>query len=489
MKRGIFSYGEKYLAIYIICIMIYNTNRGDTMMLFVTIILLISGGIMLGVIHMQFSSMLAYEDGKVLAVRLPKWAMELPAICELLEVAKRKEKKELLVISILVLISVLLQLFLLCLGLCFLFLFLSNQILRKTRKEILDWKKEHIQPEVVTKRYVDLNLYQKKKLAFWQLGIVVLLDQCTYMLWAGMKGRQWFLFVLLFHLIVLVFVIVFVSHMPKKTYTLDSKQNEQLYSLKQKSIFGVLWCFCMSDSFLYLGISLWFHKQDFFFFTLVFFFLTLLMLGIAFYKWAQYRKKKHELCDSIHDEINASEEDAYWNIGWFGLTYKNEKDPRWVVPSLNGMQYIFNEAKPATKIITVALLTCAFFFIGVLFGYPAYLDSRHELSEITLNEHSVMVEGAYFQEEIAFDEINYVEYTEQINSHIRTMGLDNGFVQSGTYEYENRGKIKMYIASRHKAYLLLYNKDNELFMIINDDEEIKTKEMYQKLLQQGKGKE
>src|SRR5699024_5683410 len=101
--------------------------------------------------------------------------------------------------------------------------------------------------------------------------------------------------------------------------------------------------------------------------------------------------------------------DEAWRVGLFGAVYDNPTDPRTFVTSPNGMQMIFNAAKPGYRYFILAVFMVLFILLGSIYGYPYYLDQRQELAELTLTTTTLRVDSPFYEQEWMIDSIKKVE--------------------------------------------------------------------------------
>ena len=144
------------------------------------------------------------------------------------------------------------------------------------------------------------------------------------------------------------------------------------------------------------------------------------------------------------------------------------------------MQMTFNAAKPGYRYFILIIVGVIILFLGYIFGYPYYLDQRHELAELTLTKTTLCVDSPFYEDEWALESIEKVEWSDDLGGGVRVNGTDTGVYGKGHYRFDRYGDCEVYLASLHSGYIILSTQDG--LFIINDDEEEKTKAIYEELI-------
>lgn len=217
------------------------------------------------------------------------------------------------------------------------------------------------------------------------------------------------------------------------------------------------------------------------------FIFGLLCLGLAVcvmilmvYTLLSFPRLKARMIRLHEDKFYYQNSDEVWRVGILGAVYDNPGDPRTLVPSPNGMQMIFNAAKPGYRYFILIIVGVIILFLGYIFGYPYYLDQRHELAELTLTKTTLCVDSPFYKQEWALESIDKVEWSENLGKGVRVNGTDTGVYGKGHYRFDRYGDCEVYLASLHPAYIILYTQEG--VFIVNDDEQEQTKAVYKQLV-------
>lgn len=295
-----------------------------------------------------------------------------------------------------------------------------------------------------------------------------------------LKYHEYSLFLILLIEIVIAFIgMYFISHISNITYCTDTSVNIKLNEMRKKMLFKFIWYLCMSDACLELMIIFLLVIQDYYTPVLIFLAGAIIFMVMGISLLIQYSQKKKEILQIVEENLNQMNYDQHWRIGLLGPVYDNPNDSRTLIPSPNGMQMMFNVAKPIYRYFIAGIVVFIILLLGYLFGYPYYLDMHHELAELSYEQEILKVDGPFYHEQWHIDEINKVELTEKLGKGIRNFGTSAIVYDKGNYTFDNYGKCEVYLASLHAVYIVLYTNDN--IYIINDDEEEKTKAIYQLL--------
>ena len=145
----------------------------------------------------------------------------------------------------------------------------------------------------------------------------------------------------------------------------------------------------------------------------------------------------------------------------------------------NGTQMTFNTAKPAYRIFIIGIWTFVIALLLWLFGYPYYLDITNNLVNLSLTDQAVVVDSPFYDVSIDLQKVNKAELADDLGKGIRTNGTDTFVYGKGNYTFDRYGKCKVYMASLHPCYIILYTDD--ITYIVNDDDIQNTKLIYQEI--------
>lgn len=435
------------------------------------------------VIYYQSKSEATYHEQRLFLISIPEYAHDSQEIKELCLGFKKEKQRNFIVITLLSLPTIFLSgmLYLVYLIAWFVLLVIgANFAFRKYHRLLKELKREKQWIVIEDKKlHVDLKLsaYMENVKTRWYLLVIPLsMDIALFAL--GIYYKQMILVAtILMMMIVLGAGSYFIFRMANQTYTTDTDLNIQLNLARKKSYFMALFYIGCSDACFNLGLLI-LDKQ---------FIAGLLCLGIAacfmilmISDLSSFTRLKERMMHIHEDKFYYQNADETWRIGLIGAVYDNPADPRTLVPSPNGMQMIFNAAKPGYRYFMLTLLVVVFVFFGYIFGYPYYLDQRHELAELTLTETTLRIESPFYEHEWTLSSIEKVEFSENLGEGVRVNGTATGVYGKGHYRFDRYGDCEVYLASLHPSYIILYTHDG--IYIVNDDEQEQTKAVYEQLV-------
>lgn len=443
-------------------------------------------GVMLfieAVIYYQSKSDAAYREKRLFLISVPEYAYDSQEVKELCLGFKKENQRNYFLITLLALPTLFISgmIYLVYLMAWFVILLMgANLALRKYHRLLKELKREKQWIVIEDKKmHVDLKLsayMEKAKTCWYLLAIPLSMDLALFGF--GIYYKQTILVATVLIMIMILCVgSYFISRIANQTYTTDTDLNIQLNLARKKSYFMALFYVGCGDACFNLGLLI-LDKQ---------FIAGLLCLGIAvcfmilmvsgllsFYRLKERMIRLHE------DKFYYQNVDEAWRIGLIGAVYDNPADPRTLIPSPNGMQMIFNAAKPGYRYFMLTVFVVIFVFFGYIFGYPYYLDQHHELAELTLTETTLHVDSPFYEHEWTLTSIEKIEFSDDLGEGFRVNGTDTGVYGKGHYRFDRYGDCEVYLASLHPSYIILYTQDG--VYIVNDDEQEKTKAVYEQLV-------
>lgn len=269
----------------------------------------------------------------------------------------------------------------------------------------------------------------------------------------------------------------FISRMPNQAYTKDTDLNIQLNLARKRNYFMALFYVGCSDACFNLGLFL---LEQQFLLGLSCLSMAIVFMILMVIKLISFPRLKEQMIHLHENQFYYQNLDEAWRVGLFGAVYDNPTDPRTFVTSPNGMQMIFNAAKPGYRYFMLAIFLVGIVFLGYIFGYPYYLDQRQQLAELTLSEASLRVDSPFYEKEWTIGSIEKVELVKELGEGYRVNGTATGVYGKGHYRFDRYGDCEVYLASLHPTYIILYTQEG--VFVVNDDEEEKTEAVYKELV-------
>lgn len=435
----------------------------------------------------QSKSEAKYREHQLFLISIPAFAYESEEVSLLRQGFEKENLRNYVIIAFLALPALFLS-EIMSLIYVFIWLFMliiaSNMAFRKYRRLLQTLKKEK-QWIVYEDRkvHVDLKLsaYMEKIKTNWYLLLIPLVVD-VILVAVNVYDKQWIMTVTVFvAIIVLCIGSYFIAHLPNQAYTSDTDLNIQLNLVRKHSYFMALWYLGCGDAGFHLGLYM-LDQQ---------FILGLLCLSSAIAcmilmvtKIMSFPRLKERMIHLHEDKFYYQNRDEVWRVGLFGAVYDNPSDPRTFVSSPNGMQMMFNAAKPGYRYFMLIIFVTLIAFLGYIFGYPYYLDQRHELAELTLTETTLHIDSPFYEYEWALDTIEQIELVNDLGKGIRVNGTATGVYGKGHYRFDRYGKCEVFLASLHPTYIVLHTQEG--VFIVNDDEEEKTEVVYEQLVKKVK---
>lgn len=434
------------------------------------------------VIYFQSKSDAKYRKGCLFLVSIPVSAYASREVRELCRKFERENLRNYLLITLLLLpvlflsgvmslVSIMIWLAALLIG--------ANLALRKYRRQLKALKKRNswsVKEESTIHHDAPLAILAEKGNVRRILLVIPLALDSVLLGW-GIVNRQPVLAVSAVLMMLMLGVgSSWILRLPDALYTTDADLNVKLNRARRKSGWMALLYLGCGDAVFLLGLCLldWQFTVG-----LICFAIAAAALILAASSLLSFSRFKERMLRFHEEPFCAQDPDETWRVGLLGAVYDNPADPRTLVLGPNGAQMIFNAAKPGYRWFMLSLLIAAMVFFGSVFGYPYYLDQRHELADLTLTKTTLRVDSPFYEREWALESIEKVEWSEDLGGGIRIHGTDTGIYAKGHYRFDRYGDCEVYLASLHPAYLLCYTREG--LFIVNADDLQQTKAVYQQL--------
>lgn len=169
------------------------------------------------------------------------------------------------------------------------------------------------------------------------------------------------------------------------------------------------------------------------------------------------------------------EQESTWKWGF----YYNPSDPRIIVPKrVANMGFTINIGRPIGKVLGCGIFVMIFAILFVV------LYSGTKDYTITSNNTQIMIDAAMYDMNIQKDQVVSISVAEQIPSGTRTNGYGGMAKRFGNFSLNGYGKCKLYLYNKvHKYIVIEMEGSNPGYVIVNDNSEEKTDQLYQTLKQ------
>lgn len=422
---------------------------------------------------------------------LPAEAFHLPELQELLAVSRKKIHFFfyflLAASSVYLFLSVALEF--LWLTLCCVFqLLYGYRVGKDTRAQLLSLKSEHNwKQQQVFIRKVDLNLkheeINKSMIScFWYFLPPVMLAVLFSAFDIHSSGIAIWITAPFLGLFLTLFFYFFIRRQPNRTWCKNENVNQQLNQYS-KYLFSLLLFYLNCFDFLtFMALFLLLQeKSSSFGFIALIVMLMGILLCLAVYHIKKYDFLKKNLLAS--EKLYEYPEEDYWHLGLFGMYYSNPYDPHLIKESNQGsMNFIFNSAKPQFKIFIIVFVLIVGIPVSYLTLWPSYLSHTRSLSEMTLTEEFLNVNGPLYQVSIPVEQIQKLELTDNLGPGTKVMGTATWAYGTGHFRYDNYGDTQNYLSYHYPPFLVVYT-DKTTYLVNSDDPE-QTQKIYHQLLNQ-----
>ncbi|BCN30362.1 hypothetical protein bsdtb5_16570 [Anaeromicropila herbilytica] len=364
----------------------------------------------------------------------------------------------------------------------FLPMYLLYKEANKARQSILRIKKEELW-EISSEKvvHIDLGLNEQITEAMLPMGyfLIPILMQflaLSYDEWKG-QGLSVLSISSIFLLGMGVLGYFLLRRLPNKTYCDDHDKNRNVNEMQRYYYSLFLFYVVLMDAFIMLAVRVFEYATPkmLTFVWLGFIIVLTFLVFLAINSVSKYRNYKNNMLQSTTQYDNQAE--TYWKYTLLGSIYRNPYDTRLFIDSNNGMT--INMARPGAKIFFGAIFGGVFLLLSYYFIYPAWLDHNHKLVELSVNQEVVEVYGPMYSNQISIESIQNVDLITKLPHGTRTWGTGTFTYMTGNFKLDTYGKCRMYVASKHKAYVVITTDKG--IVIVNDDEIAKTKAVYTQL--------
>lgn len=424
-----------------------------------------------------------YQDGKVFLVSIPEWETRDPQVQEIVRQFKKEFRIALWVNIGFSFIRLLFSDFWILLYFLLLFVMLGifELPLRRANQTLKRLKIERSWPigNGKSKQFdITIAAHMKESIVrpIWFM-IPSLAVLGMYLIIA--KHSVFITGYLVLILIVPAMLYVMIARLPNHTYCEDTEHNVRL-NRNRKYVFSLTLLILMSgDALMFAAVSvLSVDGPIWMIFTMLF--LAAVTVVSSLWIFYHYHRIRQEMIRAIKNPVRYEDEDEYWKYGWLsGPCYNNPNDPEVFKDNGTSSSMTLNSGRPSVKIFYSVMVLGVTCFITALFAYPALLDYQHKLVDVSIVGQTVKIDSPFYGKEIPLASIQKVELRQKLGRVERVGGTDTGTFATGNYETDEFGRVKMYIASRHKRYIIAYTTDG--IIIFNDDDTKQTQQLYQAL--------
>lgn len=424
-----------------------------------------------------------YRGGKMFLVSIPEWESRDTQVQEINQQFRKEFRIVLwintgLALTRLILPNMWLLLYSL---LIFVMLMLYEFPLRKANRLMKELKKERSWPIVNgSQKLIDITIaaHMKESIVrpIWYV-IPFLIALSAYL----MSPKRSFIIngYLLLIAVIPACLYVTIRRLPNHTYCEDSVLNIRLNRNRRRTFSLVLLILACGDALMFTLISVLTADGPIWLVFVLLFFAVVTVLS-SLWIFYHYHCSRQEIIRTIKNPIRYDDEDDYWKYGWIaGPCYNNPNDPEVFKDNGSDSSMTLNSGRPSVKIFySAVVLGLSCLMIGI-FAYPAVLDYQHKLVDVSITGKKVKIDSPFYGKEIPLASIQKVELRQKLGNMTRVGGTDTGIYATGNYETDAFGRVKMYIASRHKQFIIAYTSDG--IIIFNDDDTGETSKLYQAL--------
>ena len=432
-----------------------------------------------------------YKEGNLFLVTIPEYTIESIEVQKII-ISYNRQLNILLSISFIIsIISILLfNLFstLITVFIFFVLIFINTVIMqipfKKAREKLLKIKKQNswlilndIKYKIDLKAsspYIEQSTFKLK-----HFYCVIIIDIYIFLLMIKYKADVIIYPFIILQMIILLTSLIFIKKLRIQTFCENNKANIMINLNRKQVFYDCLFCLTLSDALFNLVIQLYLLGKFKFIYIIFVTILSFITTILTLYKIKDYHNKKTELLSHYNECSYSLSSDDCWKIGLMGPAYYNPYDPRTLVSMPGGMQLTFNTAKKGYRYFIIGFISVILCFLIWIFGYPYYLDITNNIVDLSLQNNKIIVTSEFYNFDIDIAKIERLEITNNLGDGKRINGTDTGIYAKGEYRFEKYGDCKVYLASLHKCYIIIYTKDD--IYIINDDDIEDTKSFYQQL--------
>ncbi|WP_455684247.1 PH domain-containing protein [Thomasclavelia sp.] len=431
-----------------------------------------------------------YKEGMLFLVTIPEYAIDSIEVQKIITSYNRHLNLALISTFILSAVLILLANLFSSLILTFIFIvmiFVDVIIIqipfKKARDKLLEVKKQNNWLLVNEKAYkVDLQLstyMEKHSFKLKRFYNILLIDVFTIILMLKYRADIMMYPYMIIQIVVLFGGFIFIKKQGNQTFCENSEANITINLKRKQTFFDCFFYLTLCDALFNLVIQLYLLNKLEFMYLIITIILSFIAIVLTLYKIKDYRNKKDEILSHFNENSYSISDDDCWKIGLIGPVYHNPYDPRTLVSMPGGTQLTFNTAKKSYRYFVIGFITLMLCFLIWIFGYPYYLDITSNLVDLSLEKNEIVITSDFYNSHITLDKIEKLEITDNLGPGKRTNGTDTGIYAKGNYRYDKYGDCKVYLASLHECYIIIYTKDD--IYIINDDDIEDTKDFYLQL--------
>lgn len=431
-----------------------------------------------------------YKEGMLFLVTIPEYAIDSIEVQKIITSYNRHLNLALISTFILSAVLILLAKLFSSLILTFIFIvmiFVDVIIIqipfKKARDKLLEVKKQNNWLLVNEKAYkVDLQLstyMEKHSFKLKRFYNILLIDVFTIILMLKYRADIMMYPYMIIQIVVLFGGFIFIKKQGNQTFCENSEANITINLKRKQTFFDCFFYLTLCDALFNLVIQLYLLNKLEFMYLIITIILSFIAIVLTLYKIKDYRNKKDEILSHFNENSYSISDDDCWKIGLIGPIYHNPYDPRTLVSMPGGTQLTFNTAKKSYRYFVIGFITLMLCFLIWIFGYPYYLDITNNLVDLSLEKNEIVITSDFYNSHITLDKIEKLEITDNLGPGKRTNGTDTGIYAKGNYRYDKYGDCKVYLASLHECYIIIYTKDD--IYIINDDDIEDTKDFYLQL--------
>ena len=425
-----------------------------------------------------------YRSGKLFLVTIPESEMNCPEVADILAEFKKMYRLS----FIIALLSVCTVLFyrgmwgLLFIPQVFLNIFIMVYPLRRANQKLKNLKiTKHWNISTGHMRQFDITIAAHMKQSMirpiW-FAIPTLMAVAALIIKGQYHVITYMYLGLLF--VVPIAIYIFIYRLPNRTYCDDSTLNVTLNRNRRHSFSVALLLLLLGDTAMFLNLVFVLDESS----DTLWLVLPLIVISAIFILSGMgvilhYQRKLKQILQYLKSPLIYDDEDDYWHYSMMGPVYNNPNDPEVFKDNGSDINTSLNMGRPSVKIFYCAVLGCVAILLIGLFGYPALLDSQNKLVDVSIGQHIVKIDSPLYGKEIPIASIKKVAFIKALPENTRVGGTDTGVYATGNYDSDRYGKMKMYVAYHHPAFIVAYTTDG--IIIFNDDDVDNTKAIYQVL--------
>lgn len=268
-------------------------------------------------------------------------------------------------------------------------------------------------------------------------------------------------------------------HRKNVVYSEDSSVNMGMNRMEKRTWSGIMLSanYLNLASFAYLAIKIlinkWLYAMDYG----VYIILQMVPVIVIFAGVIYMQRKRKEVL-SMDTKPLLVDDDEYWKNGW----YSNPNDTHtWVQDRMCSTNYSMNMAKPAAKVITVAMV--AFITIIMVVVISIFVTLENAKVSFLKEDNQITIDAAMYDTDFKINEIQSVKIIDKIpdDDYTRTNGGDTDKYLIGHFEGKETGKCMLYLYRGYTPILEIKLADKTIFVNSKNPDEVE--EWYQELIE------